>query len=1473
MSQLGLSPEEDIQLKTICEYLFFDQFKDYVSYNRFEQCFQPLFNNIPISMDKVFKSICGEKKKYLNYQRFINSYLLYKSNDPNIVPDLKVFFETLLNSILKKDNSFVGKPQEKTLSFTTPKACKKREFITYIKVLSGKDGAIHGIIMEYDSITEVKMYPNKIENDLLISLDMKLGYVDEKPILEKKIGKLEGLKEEFYRDGVTHVFGTISPKTNKINFIGFKCISGKTVFVGFPEGDGFLFGKFGMKFHEVKMQMNLEGIILLQPGFNTNRRTNFYLNTEANKLTQEDLKKDIIIQDEEKLSKLNDAIQIDQMITTPIYEENHFFNEKLLDEISGNDYKEVVNQNPREWILKDESEAPKTDTKEILTIDDALKEVEKEKEKSMELLKSGVEGDKKGRKRGKKKKDKKKEKARKAMALKLHVTKSLLDEKEKVKKKQKEEIEQIKNTTPISILRNKENYKKLEEKISQGIYDELTQLKGNIEADISQELIGKIVPQKEEEKENTEKEKDSENKTLPISKKVNLISKNMKGEVKTVIQKGVSTVQKQKMSSNVVILGDSDNTKETKLFCSEAQQLMNTLDHISNKFNKEKTIMRAGKSINPQLRWKIFGNKIKKRSGVFLLQTIGSILKAIKVLNEEFEGVKTISLTERMQLLRILKQNKNIVDFLSQEPQTQKESTPIKKETENKKEKEEEILYPSSVPEQVTTLPEIESKMAQINKLLSDKNIKPNDKKKLEQLNNLYLQQKNILIENKTEDAKDEIIEKNKIDVNKYLKEEEEKRKKAMEESQKKLQEEMQKEKPKAKGEISINEIKKEEKIKVFRNQEIYKGKDPWTDPLFKPEKASLCPYDKKGWILPKQAIENDIKNFKNFKWARVEDIFDSKDYSVFLEGISVDDIVQGSINDCYFLSTLGSLCKFPELVDKLFYFKEKTKEHIYGVYLYINGEKQLVLLDDFLPYVGVAFKQLAAGKSQENQIWVSLIEKAWAKINGNYIRIGCGGSPNEVFDVLTEAYSEEIPIKNNEEVSENVWNKLIDGEKKGFVMTAGTTGKDYIEEYGLEPAHAYTVLGIHEIKGERVIRLRNPWGMEEFNGDWSDYSSKWTDDLKKQYNYFEKDDGDFFMGYKDFIKYFVTMGFAKLHAKFSSSKIKIKRDEATKCQLIKVTIPEDDTLVYFQLFAKNPRIPNKKGEYPKFALNSLILVDKYFNYIGSSASSDMHICVESTLKKGEYYLFCDTNFRFNPTKGKHGYTVTAYSGVNIPLENVTDKNAVPDLLRKAMIDYCKKKEKPNPQKNGVNVYVTKAYNEDIPYIVLTFENTTDNCFSVSVRLQCRGSKSCCFYCDDIASENDMKVVKYLQAKQTNNVLIMYYSYSSIFDYSIVIDKTEEKKDSISSHAVFDEEPEDINDNGELKQYTLSKDDDSYYIGIDNTGTKKYHLKLILEGLKVNDGPFKGQTEPIFELNPNERKVFDVLITTEEDVTFEFALA
>ena len=125
------------------------------------------------------------------------------------------------------------------------------------------------------------------------------------------------------------------------------------------------------------------------------------MSTEAPKLTKEDFARDVLIQDEAELAKISDAVQIDKMITTPIIEENHFLDEKLIDDISGNDYKEVVNQNAREWIIKTSTTPANANAQAILTVDDALKEVEKEKEKSKETKAQIVEMVAAGRKRGK----------------------------------------------------------------------------------------------------------------------------------------------------------------------------------------------------------------------------------------------------------------------------------------------------------------------------------------------------------------------------------------------------------------------------------------------------------------------------------------------------------------------------------------------------------------------------------------------------------------------------------------------------------------------------------------------------------------------------------------------------------------------------------------------------------------------------------------------------------------------------------------------------------------------------------------------------------------------------------------------------------------------------------------------------------------------------------------------------------------
>ena len=53
------------------------------------------------------------------------------------------------------------------------------------------------------------------------------------------------------------------------------------------------------------------------------------------------------------------------------------------------------------------------------------------------------------------------------------------------------------------------------------------------------------------------------------------------------------------------------------------------------------------------------------------------------------------------------------------------------------------------------------------------------------------------------------------------------------------------------------------------------------------------------------------------------------------------------------------------------------------------------------------------------------------------------------------------------------------------------------MEILGLCPGHAYSLLDIYELETNqglvKLIKLRNPWGNREWQGDWSYNSSLWT--------------------------------------------------------------------------------------------------------------------------------------------------------------------------------------------------------------------------------------------------------------------------------------------------------------------------------------------------------------------------------------------
>jgi len=183
--------EEDEKLKTLCEFLFFDHLKNEATFPRFEQCFQPLFSDTELSMLNVFTEIAGEKRKYITFPRFANAYKNRATSK-----NLSAFFDKLINKILKKEDSFIGQEKEKCYNYSTSITCGKRQCITFLQVLSDKEGIIHGFNIQYDGVFKCKMFPTKLEEDLLVTLEMNLGLVDESPIKDKKNRKIFWIKRK-----------------------------------------------------------------------------------------------------------------------------------------------------------------------------------------------------------------------------------------------------------------------------------------------------------------------------------------------------------------------------------------------------------------------------------------------------------------------------------------------------------------------------------------------------------------------------------------------------------------------------------------------------------------------------------------------------------------------------------------------------------------------------------------------------------------------------------------------------------------------------------------------------------------------------------------------------------------------------------------------------------------------------------------------------------------------------------------------------------------------------------------------------------------------------------------------------------------------------------------------------------------------------------------------------------------------------
>ena len=322
-----------------------------------------------------------------------------------------------------------------------------------------------------------------------------------------------------------------------------------------------------------------------------------------------------------------------------------------------------------------------------------------------------------------------------------------------------------------------------------------------------------------------------------------------------------------------------------------------------------------------------------------------------------------------------------------------------------------------------------------------------------------------------------------------------------------------------------------------------------YTDKLFPPENISI--FEKK--ILEKINEEQKIPDskyykvlFKDFKenqiiWKRARDIFKNGEFTLFSDNISPNNILQGSIGNCYFLTVISALTNYPTLIFQLFNNGLNISQNgYYEINLKIDKKIATITLDDYFPY-NIRKNKPVFCKPYKNEIWVMLLEKAWAKIRGSYFNMD-KGSPFIVLKtfLLSMKFKEDITYHfyslNNSNYKDNIWNMIINiiKYKKNIFMIClskeNLNDKKKLNDlkYSIVERHFYNIIGVCEKEGKNILKLRNPWGFNSknknnnYNKNEFDFiineNDDYIDNIKQdKENFISLEEGEFIIDYNYF--------------------------------------------------------------------------------------------------------------------------------------------------------------------------------------------------------------------------------------------------------------------------------------------------------------------------------------------------------------------
>ena len=374
---------------------------------------------------------------------------------------------------------------------------------------------------------------------------------------------------------------------------------------------------------------------------------------------------------------------------------------------------------------------------------------------------------------------------------------------------------------------------------------------------------------------------------------------------------------------------------------------------------------------------------------------------------------------------------------------------------------------------------------------------------------------------------------------------------------------------------------------KLFEGLEAKGGGARYLDPDFGPKDGGDAQGNAKALYTDGKPPAPGYPEPATVEWVRAEDVAGPATAPKFVAGgAGANDVRQGALGDCWFIGALSVIVTRDELLTggsagmqydaDMIIDKEIAASLSMGVYppifhrfrlrgIYVlrffkNFSWIYVVVDDRLPVNAETKKPVFGSCVEPRELWVPLIEKAYAKLHGCYGQLVSGYIDEGIFEMtalqpekilIRDEKSGDFPhkmVKDNYGGEEGFWKFLVARDRDGCLMGCSIKGQGKEGTHigddgptGLIMNHAYGLNDVIELKNPaggqpiRLLRIRNPWGNSEWNGAWGSGSEELEEHQDALLEYvatlppderfpLEADDGTFFMEYSEWKDIFSTL-------------------------------------------------------------------------------------------------------------------------------------------------------------------------------------------------------------------------------------------------------------------------------------------------------------------------------------------------------------